>query len=158
MNKSLLFWLAVLLFFAGGMAVWAAWKMNQRWDAIVVGHTESISEPVPSSMPGSDEPILTQFTLTERSGKPFGTDDLDGHVHVVSFFFASCPSSCRQQNERRRVQGIADQWFRITTGDCRHAKQHQQPMRPYDPKISAKLRPKRVANPGQQSRSPELPA
>ena len=109
MKKTLLFWLAVLLFFTGGMVVWAAWKFNQRQAEVVhIKQTDRNERPELPSTPGSDEPILTQFTLTERSGKPFGTDDLRGHVHVVSFFFASCPSTCRQQNERMQQLQFAN--------------------------------------------------
>jgi protein SCO1 len=42
-------------------------------------------------------PVLRQlprFELVESSGHPFGSDELRGHVYVVSFFFTSCPSLC----------------------------------------------------------------
>lgn len=48
--------------------------------------------------PQSTEPILTRFTLTDRSGKSFDSRSLEGQVYVVNFFFASCPSVCRMQN------------------------------------------------------------
>ena len=38
---------------------------------------------------------LPQFTLTERSGKPFTAPDaMRGKVWVADFFFASCPGVC----------------------------------------------------------------
>lgn len=49
---------------------------------------------------GTNEPWLTDYDLTERTGATFGRKDLLGKVHVVSFFFASCPGTCREQNNR----------------------------------------------------------
>ncbi len=42
-------------------------------------------------------PVLRQlprFELLDASGKPFGTDELRGHVYVASFFFTRCRSIC----------------------------------------------------------------
>ena len=42
-------------------------------------------------------PALRQvppFALVDATGKPFGSDDLRGHVYVASFFFTRCPSIC----------------------------------------------------------------
>jgi cytochrome oxidase Cu insertion factor (SCO1/SenC/PrrC family) len=41
---------------------------------------------------------LADFTLTDQTGESFGTADLRGQVWVASFFFASCPGTCRQLN------------------------------------------------------------
>ncbi|GIW94296.1 MAG: hypothetical protein KatS3mg110_2337 [Pirellulaceae bacterium] len=92
MTRGMLFWLAVLCLFAGGMAVWAAWRMGQSRDEPVYVRSER------DVAPKSDEPLLTEFTLTERSGRTLGSRDLMGTVWVASFFFTSCPGSCRAQN------------------------------------------------------------
>jgi cytochrome oxidase Cu insertion factor (SCO1/SenC/PrrC family) len=42
---------------------------------------------------------MQDFTLTERSGQPCSSQDLRGHVWVASFFFSTCPSVCRTQNQ-----------------------------------------------------------
>ena len=42
---------------------------------------------------------IGEFVLTERSGRPFDSASLKGHVWVASFFFATCPSVCVQQNK-----------------------------------------------------------
>jgi protein SCO1/2 len=34
------------------------------------------------------------FSLTERSGRPFGSNDLRGHVWVADFIFTRCPDFC----------------------------------------------------------------
>ena len=36
-------------------------------------------------------PPLTEFELTERSGKPFRTADMSGKVWVATYFFTTCP-------------------------------------------------------------------
>lgn len=48
------------------------------------------------------EEWLTKFTLTERSGKQMGSEELKGQPYVASFFFTSCPSICPMQNEKIR--------------------------------------------------------
>ncbi|MCA9202705.1 MAG: SCO family protein [Planctomycetales bacterium] len=106
MKRSLIFWLAVLMMFGGAMVFYGAWKLTQRGRTPVVevgqtGNGEIAATDKPSE---STEAVqLTSFEFTERSGEPFGSDDLDGHVYVASFFFASCPATCRQQNEKMQT-------------------------------------------------------
>jgi protein SCO1 len=47
---------------------------------------------------GAEEEWMTRFELIDRTEKKIGSQDLAGHIHVVSFFFATCPGTCRQQN------------------------------------------------------------
>lgn len=58
------------------------------------------SRPAPKADENSDasESWLTAFELTERSGETFHSKDLAGQVHVVNFFFSSCPGPCRLEN------------------------------------------------------------
>jgi len=44
-------------------------------------------------------PPLTEFELTERSGKPFRSVDMKGKVWVATYFFATCPGSCIRLNQ-----------------------------------------------------------
>jgi cytochrome oxidase Cu insertion factor (SCO1/SenC/PrrC family) len=44
-------------------------------------------------------PPLTEFELTERSGKPFRTEDMKGKVWVATYFFATCPGNCIRLNQ-----------------------------------------------------------
>lgn len=37
---------------------------------------------------------VPEFTFTERSGEPFGKDDLIGKITVVDFIFTRCPGVC----------------------------------------------------------------
>ncbi len=45
---------------------------------------------------GNDK--VADFELTDQSGQPFGMAELKGKVWIASFFFASCPATCRQLN------------------------------------------------------------
>jgi protein SCO1 len=94
MNKSVITALVFLLIASGTLAVWSAWKIVKRAELNDQMKSVTLREPPP----GIDEPILTEFTLTERSGRPFGTRELEGDVWLASFFFSVCPGSCRAQN------------------------------------------------------------
>jgi cytochrome oxidase Cu insertion factor (SCO1/SenC/PrrC family) len=59
-------------------------------------------ESHPTSGPEPDRAVA-DFSLTDQSGRPFGSAELRGKVWIASFFFASCPATCRQLN-----LGLAD--------------------------------------------------
>lgn len=95
MNRTMIAALAVLLF-AGGILTMVVVATNNR----------STSQQTPT--PDKDQydhgdwkskKWTDEFTLTERSGKLFHSRDLQGQVWVTSFFFASCPKECVEQNE-----------------------------------------------------------
>ncbi len=44
-------------------------------------------------------PPLTEFELTDRSGKPFRSEDMKGKVWVATYFFSTCPGSCIRLNQ-----------------------------------------------------------
>jgi cytochrome oxidase Cu insertion factor (SCO1/SenC/PrrC family) len=58
--------------------------------------SESRYHAAPAESP--DHPVK-DFVLTDQSGHPFGTAELRGKVWIASFFFASCPATCRQLNQ-----------------------------------------------------------
>ena len=89
MNRTLLFFIAVLLLFMGTALFWIA--SGNRPQA--VGSKESTDVEYVAS-----EGRLTEFEFTDQLAKPFGTQQLAGHVWLGSFFFADCPSICVQQN------------------------------------------------------------
>lgn len=62
-------------------------------------HSRGISPP-PTRPAGSDEQWLTEFELTERSGQTVSSLDLRGEPYVASFFFTTCPTICKRQNEK----------------------------------------------------------
>lgn len=95
MSRALMGWLALMLIVMGSIGLALGWRASQA------GRSGSSSEPdyrrIPSSASAS---WLTSFTLTERSGKSVGTQDLQGKVHVTNFFFSTCPGPCLTQNKK----------------------------------------------------------
>lgn len=96
-SNALLFWLAILLFVGGGLAIWTALKMADpaRADSASPSPATRAEIPAPAYDPHE---TLTRFTLTERTGKQVTSESLDGEIWVASFFFSSCPQRCMQQN------------------------------------------------------------
>jgi len=95
MKKSLLFFGALIMLLAGGMVLWYARGYYQRAPA----EMETVWNVEDEDYPGKSEKWITDFELTERSGESFvSQDEMPGTVWVSSVFFASCPTSCKQQN------------------------------------------------------------
>src|SRR4051812_34633192 len=85
-NSTLPYWLTFAVLLAalyGGFK----WYQVQRYQSAGVASHEQL-----------DLPPLTDFELTERSGKPFRSADMKGKVWVVSFFFSSCTGTCSRLN------------------------------------------------------------
>jgi protein SCO1/2 len=64
----------------------------------------ALALPVAACRP-REEPLpvlfeLPQFTLVERSGRPFTLEDLRGHVSVADFIFTTCGSLCPRMTAR----------------------------------------------------------
>ncbi|MCH5375926.1 MAG: SCO family protein [Planctomycetes bacterium] len=57
------------------------------------------SDAVPLPGPEADGPWIRDFTLTAGTGEEFRSQDLLGDVWVASFFFTTCASTCRAQND-----------------------------------------------------------
>ncbi len=71
------------------------WKWYQVWQFGIAK-----SDAIPASAIG---PPLTEFELTERSGKPFRSADMRGRVWVASYFFTTCPGQCLRLNSNIQV-------------------------------------------------------
>lgn len=100
MNKTLVAAFAVLLVVGGLLTIVTGAVLYQRSHEDSLGEFSGIGTP--TALKERDASWLTEFTLTERTGRDFHSRDLDGQVRVTSFFFASCPSACRMQNEQVR--------------------------------------------------------
>jgi len=86
MNKLLVFWIAILLLFLGGIVLWVAVSPGEQ-----------------SPRSGQEEvtdygPPLEHFELTQSTGEPFDSRDLEGEVWIANFFYANCPSICLREN------------------------------------------------------------
>ena len=60
---------------------------------------------------------VPDFTLTERSGRPFDSASLRGKVWLADFFFTACPGPCLAMNGR--LQEIQAELLRKKDGDVR---------------------------------------
>ena len=87
-GSALPYVLALAIFIAVGFGVFKWWQV-QQFEA-------SRGEAITLAAAG---PPLTDFELTERSGKPFRSADMKGKVWVASYFFATCPGSCIRLNQ-----------------------------------------------------------
>jgi cytochrome oxidase Cu insertion factor (SCO1/SenC/PrrC family) len=96
MSKAVLAWLGVLFVVAGGTLLWLGYKYT-RPDFAVRASVPEIDRGYQLKPLSANEPYLTEFTLTERSGKKVGTADLVGKVSVTNFFFTTCPAECKRQ-------------------------------------------------------------
>ena len=83
-NSALPYWLTLLVVLA---AAYGGYKWYQVEQARPSGGIEL-----------ADLPPLEEFELTERSGEPFRSADMRGKVWAVTFFFSTCPGSCKRLN------------------------------------------------------------
>jgi len=63
----------------------------------------------------SDLPTLGEgpvFNFTERSGRPFGNDNMQGKINIVNFFFTTCRGPCPIMNAR-----VAELYKQYSTTD-----------------------------------------
>ncbi len=96
MKRALAFWIAVACVSAGVFAISLA---NRHRDASRVGSAVvRDTETRPTS--DTQEPPLTEWEFVDQRGQRFRSTDLQGKVWGGSFFFASCPSTCFNQNVR----------------------------------------------------------
>lgn len=95
MSKQLLAWLALMMVVMGTIGIALGWRATQA------ERSGSSSEPDYRQVPSSaSAKWLKSFTLTERSGRRVGTEDLKGKVYVTNFFFSTCPGPCLTQNRK----------------------------------------------------------
>ena len=107
MKKVVLASTAILLLAAGVLTLATAVSIARRDEQPAV-KTEVLSQEPVHTTTAPAAGWLTEYTLTERTGREFASAELNGQVHVVNFFFASCPSYCRMQT--MEVQKLAQEF------------------------------------------------
>jgi len=91
MNRTVLYGAALLLLVAGVLTIVTASSLRRREPDLSISKTKSKQVATPAEW-------MTDYILTERSGRKFDSQELSGKVHVVNFFFTTCPSVCRMQS------------------------------------------------------------
>ena len=102
-NRTLVFWLAVLLLFSGAMTIMYASGRIGPFRRDVQGSSRvkpeelnlSVSTTGPAEAPTLE---IDAFQMVDQLGRKFHSDQLRGKIWVGSIFFANCPSTCRMQN------------------------------------------------------------
>jgi protein SCO1 len=105
MSKALVFWLVLAVVCSATYGSWVAWRRIHA-DDVRPAHHSSVQANYPPAPPAG--PPLKEFSLIERSGRNFDSKELKGHVWIGSFFFASCPGPCWQQNQA--LKGVLDEF------------------------------------------------
>ena len=143
MNKAIIAGLGIVVLAGGIIALVtgsAMWR-NQRED--VAGGSDFEVDPdwVPAGPPkGADEEWLTRYTLTDQYGNKFESESMQGEVHVVSFFFSSCPSVCWLQNQQigNLQREFDDEGVKFVSITCDPAIDTPGVLRQYAAKLNAK--------------------
>lgn len=100
MSRSLLFWLAVMLIVMGGTGIWLGRKYSDNGFANSGSTGLEVDADYQRVPPDGDAPWLKEFTLVERSGKKVKSAELKNQVYITNFFYSTCPTTCRKQNEK----------------------------------------------------------
>lgn len=104
-SKALVFWLSLAVVGSAAYGSWVAWRTIHA-DDVRPTHHSNVQANYPPAPPVG--PPLKEFSLIERSGRKFDSKELKGHVWIGSFFFASCPGPCWQQNQA--LKGVLDEF------------------------------------------------
>lgn len=136
MSRAVLFWLALLMFVCGGTFIWLGVRYSE---AFTSGGTSKPVRTTSYKPPKASKDWLKEFELTERSGKTIKSQDLAGQLHVVSFFFASCPGTCKQQNNHiKELEGeFGEQGVKFLAITCDPANDDSATLRKYASDLQA---------------------
>ncbi|MBI1247169.1 redoxin domain-containing protein [bacterium] len=105
---------AVLLILVGLTMVWAAMNRGKNANSFPeddhsgTGQTVKLDREIPP------------FQLTSADEETFDTASLKGNVWVASFFFTSCPSICKMQNQQIAIlqEEFADDGVKFVSITC----------------------------------------
>jgi len=110
-NKAAAFWLALLMVFGGGITIYFAAR-GQFGGGGDAGDADTppvkVTESGSRTVLDSSAKRMERFTLTRQDGTKFDSQEMDGHIWVTNFFFASCPHSC--QTLMMRVKKLQEEF------------------------------------------------
>lgn len=99
MNKPL-FWVALLCLVMGSTLFLLAYRRMQP-PVRDVGSVQVVDTSYRRIPADASQEWLKEYTLTDAAGHDFHSKDLAGQVHVVSFFYATCPGICLRMNSKQ---------------------------------------------------------
>ena len=94
-SAALGLWIAILATAAVGYGGWWAYQRLAVDPLRFPEGAQRAAKPAAEFLAGKKP----RFSLTERTGKTFDTESLDGKVWVVTFFYTTCPGPCFRQNQ-----------------------------------------------------------
>jgi cytochrome oxidase Cu insertion factor (SCO1/SenC/PrrC family) len=116
-GSALPIWLCVVVLALAAYGGLKIWRSQQSKEPFTVNAMSNVDQSAPL-------PKLTEFTLTERSGKKFHSRQWLGEVWVASVFFSACPSVCLELNktiaELQKDERFRDVKFVSITCDTRN--------------------------------------
>lgn len=115
MSRTVAYAVAALLFAAGTLLLVTADSWRRRRDE---NRMQTIQTAPDETWKSQD--LLVDYKLIERSGRLFDSQELDGRVHVVSFFFTACPGPCFRQNSQVQLlhEVYAEKGVRFVSLTC----------------------------------------
>lgn len=91
-GSALPIWICVIVLALSAYGGLKVWRSQHPAEAFTINSVSTGNQ-------SSSLPKLTEFTLTERSGKKFHSRQWQGEVWVASVFFSACPSVCLELNK-----------------------------------------------------------
>lgn len=107
MRKLIPIVLWLLVAACGAVAAWQAIVKSAITPAVTDQDHSEVPGAVFEDVPWAHLPDIDQFKLTDQNGDEFDSAKMVGTPYAVSFFFAACPSICRDLNTQ--VSRLNDQ-------------------------------------------------
>ena len=104
-NLPILLWLLVLIM--GSFVLYRSWTKAPQSVVLEIPAQQEASGAVLIDVPWKHLQHVPPFELIDQNGGPFRYGEISGKPMVVSFFFAGCPSICRDLNSQ--IKRLRDQ-------------------------------------------------
>jgi protein SCO1/2 len=98
MSLAVRMWMSLVLVLVGAYGAYSFWRHADAHSAESGAGDAVPAEDIVLAVHQVDAGALADLKFTDSEGKPFTLKQLEGKVWVGSFFFSSCPYTCRQLN------------------------------------------------------------